>query len=94
LRQQLNIAFCNKGAAAMEETDVTLRVRAPRELIALADEFALGQNISLSAFTRAALVLALGVEGVATPELKTPRVRKARYYGRPGTRHALAEVTA
>jgi hypothetical protein len=72
--------------------EVMLRVRVPSKLIALADECALGQQVSLTFFTRAALAAALEAEGVTPPPLKRPSyVRKARYYGgKPGTWRALA----
>jgi hypothetical protein len=67
----------------MEDTetpnDGVLRVRAPLSLIVLADRHARGQDMSLAAFTRAALALALKVEGVQTPRLTKPtRDRRAR----------------
>jgi hypothetical protein len=66
--------------------DAWLRVRAPRQFLDLADEAALEQGISLSDFTRAALVLALEMQGVHAPRIMTPRVRKARWYGRAAER--------
>jgi hypothetical protein len=67
-----------------------LRIRCPTPLIVLADEHARRQDMTLGAFTRAALVLALEVEGAQPPRLPKSRARSASlYYGiRPGARQA------
>jgi hypothetical protein len=78
-----------KWVGEEKEDEVQLRIWAPRALIALADECALSQQVSLSFFTRAALAAALAAEGVTPPLLKRPNMRKARYYGSPSARHAI-----
>jgi len=72
----------------VDHYDGLLRVRAPSELIALADEYALSQSISLSAFTRAAIAAALERAGVQPPPPVKPQVRKARYFGMAAALHA------
>jgi hypothetical protein len=66
---------------AVEETENAgwLRVRAPTSLILLADKHARRQDMTLAAFTRAALVLALEVEGAQPSRLPEPRARSARW---------------
>jgi hypothetical protein len=81
----------------VEEKFGWLRIRCPTPLIVLADEHARRQDMTLAAFTRAALTLLLQAEGARPPRLPEPRARSASlYYGiRPGARQAHdGEVTA
>jgi hypothetical protein len=65
----------------MKETETLndgwLHIRCPTPLIVLADKHAARQDMTLAAFTRAALVVALESVGASPPRLAKPRHRAA-----------------